>query len=351
MKRYGLKLTNGRGHHKLPRAEGRVFPRLSRRAASGKGTRSDAGWSGRGRLGTGALGGGVATPARRATDWTTFGYDKQRTGFNPGETALGPGTSVTLRLGWSARLGGRGHHPAAGRDPRGRPRRREEDLVYVGGGGGDAVAVDRATGEVIGGRGSAGSSSPAAGSSASPARPCSTAPATPSTSDRGRRQAARPGRGDRAAMRRLAGPGHVASRRVDVVWAGLTLVGGSLYVEVAGACGDTGPYRGQAIRGRRGLQGRNQDLVLPADAGALRRRPLGVRRALGRARRRRPVRRDRNALGAYQDAAYSEHVVRLSRSLKVVAAKPPEAGRRRTSTSGPRRRSTRPRGSRPGAWR
>jgi outer membrane protein assembly factor BamB len=43
---------------------------------------------------------GVA-PGDAARDWTTWGYDVQRTGFNPNETTLGTGTVHGLHLLWS----------------------------------------------------------------------------------------------------------------------------------------------------------------------------------------------------------------------------------------------------------
>ena len=40
----------------------------------------------------------VAAPTARAgTDWTTFGFDAQRTGFNPQEKTLGAGNVDKLR--------------------------------------------------------------------------------------------------------------------------------------------------------------------------------------------------------------------------------------------------------------
>jgi outer membrane protein assembly factor BamB len=47
----------------------------------------------------------VPAPAH-ATDWTTFGFDNQRSGFNPAETALGPITARALSHRWSYDLGG-----------------------------------------------------------------------------------------------------------------------------------------------------------------------------------------------------------------------------------------------------
>ena len=80
----------------------------------------------------------AAAPPSAATDWTTFGFDAQRTGYNPSETVLGPGNAGGLKLAWSLATG---------------------DMiltqpvvigtkVYVGTLAGDLVAVDRVTGEV-----------------------------------------------------------------------------------------------------------------------------------------------------------------------------------------------------------
>jgi outer membrane protein assembly factor BamB len=41
------------------------------------------------------------TPADAGQDWTTWGYDVQRTGFNPNETTLSPATVHGLHLLWS----------------------------------------------------------------------------------------------------------------------------------------------------------------------------------------------------------------------------------------------------------
>ena len=91
-----------------------------------------------------------AGSARAATDVTTFGYDLQRTGLNPQETAIGPGNAGTLAPQWSAATG----KPilltqplvATGVAAKGGGTR---DLVYVGSRRGGLVAVDRATGAVV----------------------------------------------------------------------------------------------------------------------------------------------------------------------------------------------------------
>src|SRR4051812_50229165 len=80
-----------------------------------------------------AAAGGLG-PARAATDVTTFGYDLQRTGLNPQETAIGPGNAGTLALRWSAATGGAALYTqplvATGVAAKGGGTR---DLVYVGG--------------------------------------------------------------------------------------------------------------------------------------------------------------------------------------------------------------------------
>jgi outer membrane protein assembly factor BamB len=90
----------------------------------------------------------VASAARASTDWTTFGFDKQRTGYNPDETVLGAGNAGSLRQSWSADVGGpiltqptvaTGVALAGGR----------RDLVYVGTLDGVVVALDRTTGRPV----------------------------------------------------------------------------------------------------------------------------------------------------------------------------------------------------------
>src|SRR5665213_1421627 len=60
--------------------------------------------------GTPAVSASVTLPAPRTpntTDWTTFGFDNQRTGSNPSETVLGTlAASQGLHLKWSAKIPG-----------------------------------------------------------------------------------------------------------------------------------------------------------------------------------------------------------------------------------------------------
>ena len=44
--------------------------------------------------------------AQTATDWPTFGWDAQRTGYNPFETVLTTSNVASLRTHWATNLGG-----------------------------------------------------------------------------------------------------------------------------------------------------------------------------------------------------------------------------------------------------
>src|SRR2546430_4389906 len=45
----------------------------------------------------------VATAA--AVSWLTYGFDEQRTGYNPSETTIGTGNAASLHALWSVDLG------------------------------------------------------------------------------------------------------------------------------------------------------------------------------------------------------------------------------------------------------
>lgn len=87
-------------------------------------------------------------PAELRSDWVTFGWDVQRTGFNPVEGILGPGNAGSLALAWTADLGGAvigSPVLASSVEADGTPR----DLVYVGNENGHLHALDAWTGEVV----------------------------------------------------------------------------------------------------------------------------------------------------------------------------------------------------------
>ena len=263
---------------------------------------------------------GGMSPAR-ATDWTTYAFDNQRTGHNPAETALGTKNVGGLRLGWSTHVGGRittqplvatGVAAGAGK----------KDLVYVGTQDGDAVALDRTTGKVVW-RTTLGAVTLACGEVFG-------VTGTP-VLDRARHAlyaAAGDGRLhalDEATGAELAGwpVTYVTTPTVDVDWAGLTLAGGKLYVETAGACGDKGPYRGRAVEVDVASHAVTKTWIVNGAKGpfgggiwgygGISAEPAGV--ALYAA--------TGNALGASQNAGLSEHVVRLTPSLGVVASDGP----------------------------
>jgi len=190
----------------------------------------------------------VAAPTARAgTDWTTFGFDVQRTGFNPQERTLGTGNVRGLKEAWTADLGGPSlTEPtvATGVLQGGR------DLVYAGKLKGDLLAVDRLTGRQVWRT-----------HLASLKTSCDDFPGgmvgvldTP-TLDRSRHAvyvAAADGKlhalDEATGAERSGWPVTiVANSKVDFVYGSPTLLGASVYVETASVC-DNGPYHGQAAR-------------------------------------------------------------------------------------------------------
>jgi glucose dehydrogenase len=93
-----------------------------------------------------ASGGGSAPIA--PTDWASYGYDLQRTGFNPAEHVIGTSNASTLHEAWSRDLGAvLNTQPvvAAGVSVGGATR----DLVYAGSEHGLLDAIDLHTGAVV----------------------------------------------------------------------------------------------------------------------------------------------------------------------------------------------------------
>src|SRR5436305_1299221 len=90
---------------------------------------------------------GSSRTVSAAEDWTTYAFNNQRTGYNPGEQTLSVSNVGQLKLKWSADLGGpsitqplvaTGITTARG----------TKDLVYVGTQLGKLLALDRLTGDV-----------------------------------------------------------------------------------------------------------------------------------------------------------------------------------------------------------
>ena len=94
------------------------------------------------------------TPAPTATpvpvDWSTFGYDLQRTGYNPSENTIGSARFATLHSLWSTL-------PNVGNFTQGEPvlamgvtvNGASRNLLYAGGGSGIFYALDADTGAVV----------------------------------------------------------------------------------------------------------------------------------------------------------------------------------------------------------
>ena len=87
------------------------------------------------------------TPSE-VVDWTTFGFDLQRTGVNPSETTLDARSVPGLRLSWRTELGGAITAPpvVAGEIDGGGP---SAGLVLVGTADGAFFALDAADGHVV----------------------------------------------------------------------------------------------------------------------------------------------------------------------------------------------------------
>src|SRR6266852_3091094 len=91
--------------------------------------------------------------ARAQTDWTTFGFDAQRTGYNPQETTLSAQNVSNLHLNWNVDLGGQvSTEPtflSGVSVPQPGGRVVQTDLVYVGTQLGAFYALDAASGTII----------------------------------------------------------------------------------------------------------------------------------------------------------------------------------------------------------
>ena len=80
-----------------------------------------------------------------AADWTTFGFDRARTGLNPSETVIGPDTVGSLRHDWAYDMGGvLNAQPLYAEDLVG-----DRDFVFAGSERGTFAALDATTGEPL----------------------------------------------------------------------------------------------------------------------------------------------------------------------------------------------------------
>ena len=83
------------------------------------------------------------------TDWDSFGFDLQRTGYNPAETTVGPNNVSSLQKLWSVNVGyGMVHEPvlASGVYVNGQA----TNILYAGSGKGSTLyAINATTGATV----------------------------------------------------------------------------------------------------------------------------------------------------------------------------------------------------------
>jgi outer membrane protein assembly factor BamB len=255
----------------------------------------------------------MAPAPAHAADWTTFGFDNARTGFNPAEAALSPATFEQL---WAYDLGGViNAQPLYADDLGGR------DVVFAGSERGTFAALDAVTGEEIWTR-----------RLSTVDTICNDVPegihgisATP-VLDR-RRAAIWVAGGDgrvwaldlMTGRTRSGWPVHVGLRN-EHVWGALALANGRLYVATASHCNNAF-YRGRVV-------------ALAPDSGkrraqwqALGRRAYGGGVwgwggvAVGESGD--AFVATANAQGVRGNTPYAEHVVRLSERLRLEQANDP----------------------------
>jgi outer membrane protein assembly factor BamB len=191
----------------------------------------------------------AAPPARAGTDWTNFGFDNQRTGYNPDETVLGAGNAGSLRLSWSADVGGpilTQPTVATGVATAGGPRR---DLVYVGTLDGVVAALDRTTGKPVWRRQLAsaltGCDNPARFGVVGTPTLDRSAHVLYLTAADGKLHAL----DEASGAERPGWPVTITTRpKIEFVYTSPLHLGGSLYVETASNGCDHGAYRGQSAK-------------------------------------------------------------------------------------------------------
>lgn len=258
----------------------------------------------------------------RSVDWATYGFNDQRTGFNPAEHGLGPSAVKSIRPIWSTRLGAPIlTQPVVASRVVLRNRGRRVDLVYAATEHGRMAAMDANTGRVVWSRRLGYHHVSFCGDL--PHRDFGIT-GTP-VIDRGRNSIFTMG-GDGRLYELDLGTGRT-KRRWSMTsdpshehdYGALMLASGTLYVPFAGNCDHT-PYRGfvAAIRVR---DGKRQGTWFPAGAldgggvwgyAGLSAGPGGALfAAVG------------NSRGASEHAGYGEHVVRLTRGLRVLSANYP----------------------------
>ncbi len=263
-----------------------------------------------------------ALGSARSIDWSTYGLDNQRTGFNPAESSLGPSVVSSMHEIWSTRLGATIlTQPVVASGVVLRHPRRAVDLVYAATEHGLFAAMDANTGRVVWSR----------RLGVQHVSFCGDLPDNDfgitgtAVIDHGRRSIYTTGGDGRLYELDLATGRtkrhwvmtHDPSHEND--YGALTLVNGTLYVPYAGNC-DTNPYHGfvAAIRVR---DGKRIATWFPSGSlyggaiwgfGGVSADPGGaIFAAVG------------NSQGSNEHAGYGENVVKLTAGLGVINANYP----------------------------
>jgi outer membrane protein assembly factor BamB len=88
-------------------------------------------------------------PLGTAISWPTYGYDLQRTGYNPAETGIGTGNASHLHVRWSANLGDVMIAQPVVAANVSIPGRGTKTVLYEGTEHGDFYALDAVTGQIV----------------------------------------------------------------------------------------------------------------------------------------------------------------------------------------------------------
>jgi outer membrane protein assembly factor BamB len=179
-----------------------------------------------------------------AGDWPMWGYDVQRSGFNPNETTLGTSTVSGLHLLWKFRFAMKSDSApvlASGVSVGGNP----TDLIYAGDRSGAFDAVNASTGKLVW--------SHALGTNVT----CAGTLGVTDTAviDRSvNRVYVAGGDGKLYAFDLATGalgagwPVPITSLSNEYIWSAIGLFDGGLYVTVASGCDGLGPYYGRVVR-------------------------------------------------------------------------------------------------------
>jgi outer membrane protein assembly factor BamB len=263
----------------------------------------------------------LLTPAGgSATDWGTYGFSLDRSGINPVEKTLTPAKVKSLKLRWSAPVGGLiDAQPVAASGVRVGRAHKRTTIVYVGNESGRFEAVNAANGKILWRRklGAVRTS-------------CADLPSygitgTPQI-DRARHSIFVVSKGKARELDLATGK----TRRKVVItsdpkhehnWSALTLSHGILYVALAGICDNT-PYRGRIVA-TSAKTGRRVASWLVTPASPLLGGGIWSFGGVSADSRGNIFTATGDANGTRPHTGYAEHIVRLNKHLKVRASNYP----------------------------